>query len=349
MHTLLRIGRAALLVLGATLGTAAAAERELVFLNWDQYLAPEVAARFKEETGVAIKQIFFDDDSQRDKLLAEAQGGSYDLVCVGSYTLKNYIDAGWLAKLDATEVPNRKNIDPRWLKEVPEAVDYAVPYFWGTLGIAYRSDKVAKPVAHWRDLYAPREDLKGRVAMTKSARDLVGMALKALGFSANSVAPAELDKVEALLLAQKPHVLRYEYVFDAAASPLVQGDAYAAIMFNGDAQRLKSALPAIDYVVPAEGGNLWVDHLAVMAHATHRAEAVAFLDFLNRPDIAALNAAQSGYASPNAAAEPRLDAAFKANPVIYPGRESLESSEAYLQLPPRAGKRYNEIAARVLR
>jgi spermidine/putrescine transport system substrate-binding protein len=349
MHILLRIGCAALVALGAASGSAAAAERELVFLNWDLYLAPEVAARFKEASGIAVKQIFFDDDSQRDKLLAEAQGGRYDLVCVSSYVLSNYIDAGWLAKLEPAEAPNRKHVDPRWAKETPQAADYAVPYFWGTLGIAYRSDKIAKPVTRWRDLYGPRADLAGHVVMTKSARDLVGMALKALGFSANSVAPAELDEAEALLLAQKPHVLRYEYVFDPAASPLVSGEAYAAIMFNGDAQRFKSAQPAIEYVVPGEGGNLWVDYLAVMAHATHRAEAVAFIDFLNRPDIAALNATQSGYASPNQAAGERLDAAFKANPVIYPGRDSLESSEAYHQLPPRVGKRYNEITAHVLR
>lgn len=354
MHLLRRIRRhlaPLCMIAGALcLGPALAAEtqRELVVLTWADYLDPEVAEEFEAKCDCSLKLVYFETDDARDRLMVESNGSGYDVVLLNGLMVQTYQQRGWLSPIDATQLTNLVHVDPKWRDAFDAAREYAVPYFWGTMGIAYRQDLAPEPITRWRDLLHPHESLRGRIIMIDSARELMAASLKSLGASLNATDPATLQAAQDLLLAQRPFVRSYSYVALTGESALLSGEVVAAMLFNGDALMLQQREPNIVFALPEEGGQLWVDYLAVLQGSPHRDLAMAFIDFLNQPEIAARNARFVHYATPNLAAEKLLPAEFLGHPVIYPPAETLVNSEYYTSLPPRVEKRYSEIFTNVV-
>jgi spermidine/putrescine transport system substrate-binding protein len=317
-------------------------ERELILLNWADYIDPDLVKAFEARFNTRVRLVFFEGDEARESLLAKSQGRGYDLVLINGPRLDTYRRAGWLAPIAAEDVPNLRHIDPRW-RETYGAEGWAVPYTWGTTGIAYRSDLVGEPIASWRQFFQPAEALRGKISLVKASRDIIGSALKCLGHSLNSEDPTELDAAEALLRAQRPYVKTYTYVDLDEHSQLVTGDVAVAMMYSGDALMVKKHQPSIVYVLPEEGGGLWVDYLVVMQSSPRKKLATDFINFLNEPENAARLAEFLYYATPNLAAEKLLPTAFLQDPTIYPSATTLKKSEFAVPLSPRVTKRYNRI------
>ena len=320
----------------------------LKFLTWADYIDPEVVHEFEQKFDAHVEFTYFESDDARDDVLVESDGSGFDVVVVNSPQFPAYRQRGWLAPLTGRNVPNLRHVDGKWLRALPDAVGFGVPYFWGTTGIAYRADLVPEPITTWRQLFQPIEALRGRIVLIKNARDVIGMALKSLGFSANSDNLDELDQAERILLAQKPFVRSYSYVSLGEESDLVTGEAWVAMMYNGDAAMLREHSPSIVYLVPEEGGELWIDYLTVLESSSNKKLAADFVNFLNQPDMAARVALFVHYATPNDAAEKRLPGDFLQDPVIYPPEAVLDRSEFYRELPARVAKRRNAIFARLL-
>ena len=320
---------------------------ELIFLTWADYIDPQVIGDFERKFKVTVKPAYFETDDVRNDMLVETDGRGYDVVIVNSPAFSLYRKRGWLQPFDPGEIPNLKYMAPRWMNALSSAAGYGVPYAWGMTGIAYRTDLVPEPFTHWKQLFQPAEALRGKIMMTRNARDVIGMALKALGYSANSTAPEELAAAERLLLAQKPYVKNYAYVSLGADSELVTGQIAVAMMYSGDALQLRQHNPNISYVVPEEGGEIWIDYLAILA-TPQRQLALQFINFLQEPANAARNALFTQYATPNRAAERRLPPNFLHNPLIYPDGTVLRKSEFHAELPPRVAKQRNTLFARLL-
>ncbi len=328
---------------------AKAATQELVLLNWADYMDPELIAKFEKKHGIKVKQIYFEHDEARDDILVEADGKGYDLAIVNGGNMSTYRARGWLAPLSEAEIPNLKHMNQRWASAFQAAEGYAVPFFWGTLGIGYRADLVPEPITSWQQLFQPAEPLRGRIGMIGDPFDLLGMALKALGYSANSADRRELAEAERLLHDQKPYVKTYRYVSLTEESSLVTGEVAASMMYSGDALMVAEHHDEIVYVVPKEGGNIWIDYLVVMASSPRKEAAKTFINFLNEPENAAQLAEFVYYATPNLAAERLLPREFLEDPTIYPSESVLARSEFYADLPPRAEKRRNTIFSGVVR
>ncbi len=339
------------ITLPAAAGDAAtpAPLRSLVLLNWSEYIDPELVKKFEQQFNVKVSQVYFESDDLRDDMLLETNAAGYDLIVVNGISVESYRKRGWIAPLDETQLPNLKHVDPHWRDAFEGTRGYGVPYFWGTMGIAYRADLVEDAPTSWMDLFQPAEDLHGKIGMVENSRDLLGMALKALGHSANSSDLAAIKAAEQLLLAQKPYVGTYNYLSLSEASALVSGDIVAAMVFSGDALMVQEYHEDIQYVLPAEGGNIWVDYLAVLDSSKNKDLAWEFIDFLNEPEHAAQLAEFVYYATPNTAAEKLLPQEFLEAPVIYPSAEALANSEFYMPLPPRATKKRNLAFTRVIR
>lgn len=323
--------------------------RELVILNWSEYLDPELIETFEQQHNVRIRQVYFESDDLRDDIMLETGGVGFDLAIVNGVMVDPYRKRGWLAEATTGQIPNMKHIDEYWLESFEGARGYAVPYFWGTLGIAYRADLVETAPVSWMDLYKPVEQLHGKIAMVESQRDALGMALKALGYSANSSDSKQIRQAMELLLEQRPYVKSYTYLVLDENSALVKGDVVMAMMFSGDALMLQEEHEEIQYIVPGEGGNIWADYLVVLQGSKHKELAYTFVNFLNDPGNAAQLAEYVYYATPNKAAEKLLPGEFLEDSVIYPSEEVLSRSEAYKQLPPRAVKTRNTNFARLKR
>jgi spermidine/putrescine transport system substrate-binding protein len=320
---------------------------ELLFLTWPDYVDPTLVREFEHEQQVRLRFEYFDSDDARDRLMAHTDGKGFDLLVVDNTAVAGYDRRGWIAPIVANAVPNLRHIDPGLDRAYADTSGLAVPYFWGTLGIAYRTDLVPHPPRSWMDLLRPDAALSGRIMMIADSFDLVGMALKALGHSMNSNDPDALAQAAALLAEQKPAVHRYGTLSLGADSELLTGEVIAAMAYSGDAATLMDQDAAIAYVVPREGGAIWVDYLAINARG-RRSLAAAFIDFLNRPEVSARNARHLSYATPNRAAKTLLPAEFLQNPLIYPDAETLAHSEHYAALTPDALRRRVQVYSAIV-
>ncbi|MCP4022306.1 MAG: spermidine/putrescine ABC transporter substrate-binding protein, partial [Desulfobacteraceae bacterium] len=239
------------------------------------------------------------------------------------------------------------NIDPGWMNVRPEIKAYAVPYIWGTIGIAYRKDLIKKKLDSWMDLFKPETRLRGKIVMINDSKDIVGAGLKALGYSLNSETLSQYDEVRTLLHAQKPYVFDYSYVVLNKNSALIKGDIWMAMVYNGDGLVLQEQDPRISFVAPREGTNLWVDYLVILKHAKNKVLAAQFINFLNEPENAAQLSEYLMFATPNKSAMAHISAEYKNNKMIYPDEKILKKSEVYKILSPRVEKFRHIIFAEV--
>lgn len=316
---------------------------ELVILNWADYLDPEIIKAFENKYNAKVHEVYYESDDTRDDMLVESNGTDYDLVLSSGSALKTYKKRDWLTPFGKKQVPNIKHIKKKWRNAFENSSDYSIPYFWGTLGIAYREDLVKKPITSWKQLFEPEEELHQKILIADSVNDIIGMALKSLGFSSNSHNKNEYKQVEELLLKQKEHVKTYGYLALNEKSALVKGDVIASMAYSGDALILIDIEPKIKYIVPVEGGGLWVDYFAVLKSSKNKELAFKFLNFINIPENAAQLAEFVYYASPNNAAEKLLPKEFLDDQTIYPDKKTLNASEFNKAVPAKIKRYKNSI------
>ena len=322
--------------------------QELIFLTWSEYMDPDLVSEFEKKYDVKVKMVYFETDDMRDDLLVQTEGRGYDLILSSGVSIEKYKKYGWLGKITQANVSNIKHIDKKWYDLFESSKNFSVPYFWGTTGIGYRKDLLKGEVTSWKSLFEPAEHLHGKILMVKNSQDSIGMALKMLGYSANSENVDEIKLAGSVLKKQKPFVSDYSYVNVDKSSALVTGDTVITMIYNGDALALNELDSNIEYVLPEEGGNIWADYLLLSKYSKNKALAYQFLNFINEPLNAVRLAEYVYYATPNKAAEKLLPAEFLQNPVIYPSKKSLAKSEVYRSLSPRAVKLRNQMFSNIL-
>ena len=330
------LAAAALALLAAA--PAQAQQRIVNVYNWSDYIEPSLLDNFTQQTGIKVRYDTFDsNDTLETKLLAGKSG--YDVVVPTGFFLERQIKAGVFQKLDKSKLPNLVNIWPEIAQRLA-AYDpgnlYAVNYMWGTTGIGYNVAKAREALGgdgkidSWEVVFKPELLAKFKgcgVYLLDSADDIMPAALQYLGFDPNSHKEAELQKAADLLVKVRSSVRKFhssEYL-DALAT----GEACFAVGFSGDVkQAQKRAAEAkngveIAYAIPKEGAQLWFDNLAIPRDAKHVAEAHAFIDFLQRPEVAAKNSDFISYANGNLASQQFIDKAVLEDPNIYPDEATM--------------------------
>jgi spermidine/putrescine transport system substrate-binding protein len=301
---------------------SAAAEQELVVLNWKGYMAPELVERFEQSRGVHVTDVYFQSDDLRDAMMIETDGAGYDLTVVNGASLPAYVARGWLARVDRARVPNLHHVDPKWMHAAPGAGDYGVPYFWGLIGIAYHADKLPRTIDHWMDLLRPAPELQHRIAMIQNAREVTAVALLALGYDPNTTLTEEIRAAGSLLAEQRPFVRTYEYM-DLSHEGLRKGEVLAGLIYSGDWIGLHAQHPEIAYVVPEEGSVRWVDYMTVPS------------------------ASHVQFPSPNRAADARLPASARNDPVRNPTAAVLARCRLLEPAPPASLRLINNFFVRL--
>ncbi|HSR35553.1 MAG TPA: spermidine/putrescine ABC transporter substrate-binding protein, partial [Desulfurivibrionaceae bacterium] len=320
----------------------AASKETLVLLNWPDYMDPALLKAFEAKYSVQVREVHYETEANMDQLLSYTGGKKYDLLVASHTKVPSFIKRGWLAPVDRALVPNLKHLDTERLPHDEALTKFAVPHLWGTVGIAFRKDLVKGKIAGWKQLFQPGEGQRGRIMMIGDVRDVVGAALKSLGYSLNSHNPGELAAAEKLLLAQRPFVKKYGYMQINKKSDLIKGTYTLAMAYSGDALTLADLSPNIGYVTPEEGTALWLDSIMVLKDSKQQKLAFQFINFLHEPENAARLAAFVSMATPNASARKLLPKDHLDNPDIYPPKAVLDKCEFYAPLPPRVLKRYNE-------
>ena len=301
---------------------ASGADKVVTALMFSEYVPQDVLDDFKKETGIDAKVGTIESNEQLlQKLSAGASVSDYDVVNASDYMVKRLADRKLLRPLDRAKLPGYANLDPGVLgKSFDPKNEYSVPLFWGTTGIGFNKKVLGGDVDSWAALFDPKN--KGKILMLNDPREALAAALRKAGKDVNERDPATLAAAKAELKRQSPLVLLYDT--DNFAEKLLAGDVALAQGFNGQfAKVIKKKPDELAFVVPKEGGTLWIDNLCVPTAARRAGNAHAFIDYLMRPDVAARLANYAAYASANKAARAKIDPARLNDPVVYPPPDVL--------------------------
>lgn len=301
----------------------------LTILNWEAYLSESAIAQWEASTGASIRQIYFDNDETRNSLLTSYDQSAIDLVIIDQVTAPVFGRRGILKPVaDYQDAPNLRHIDPMWQAQCGE---FSTPYLWGTMGLVYRTDKLAKAPSSWRDLLTPSITLSGHIGLLEDYIDTLAPSLLVRGADINSADKTVLAEVFAEMRGLLPSVLTFDYPITFVGENADADNLHLALAYSGDQLELNelSGGEYWQYVIPNEGTVLWVDCLAVLSTSQNQALAFNFLNFMNTPEVAAANSEALSVATTNAAALPLQSEHFRGNTLIYPDEETLSSSQNY--------------------
>jgi spermidine/putrescine transport system substrate-binding protein len=304
--------------------TAPSGDRVLHIYTWSEYLPDEVKNEFEKRTGIKVT---VDTYESNEVLISKLASGvvSYDLVVPSDYAIKQLIHEKLILQLDLSRLSNFGNLDNHFLNQQFDPGNaYSVPYLWGTTGLGYNKKKIPEAVDSWDALFDPK--YRGQILMLDDRRECFAIALKKMRKSVNDTDPADLRQAADLLKKQHEIVRTYDSMnYD---NKLAGGDVILAHGWNGQLAKVVSAKPDdFAYVLPKEGGTIWLDNVCIPTTAKNVDAAYLFMNYILEPQANAKIVNGVNYASANLAARQYIDPTILNNKNIYPSPDMLKSWE----------------------
>jgi putrescine transport system substrate-binding protein len=322
----------AALALAATAAAVGAEEKILNVFTWPDYIAPNTIPDFEKEYGIKVNYDTYDSTEVAEARLLAGRTG-YDVVVHAERYAARLIPIGVFQPLDRAKLTNWGNLDP-WVLKTLQADDpgnrYGMPYLWGTTGFTYnvrmiRARMPDAPLGSGDMIFKPevaRHFADCGITFLDEPTDVIPMAMLYLGHDPNSLKPADLKDVEALLKGVRPYV-RY---FSSAKMlvDLPNEEVCIAMSWSGDyAQAMHRSKEVgrpvqLAYTIPSEGALAWFDLWLIPTDAPHPGNAHLFLNYLLRPEVIAAISNETRYASANLKALPLLPPEVRNDPAVYP-------------------------------
>lgn len=316
-------------------GAAPEQDKVVHIYNWNDYIGPATIADFESRTGIRVVYDNYDSNEVLETKLLTAHSG-YDVVFPTSTIMGRLAKVGVLSKLDASQLPNLKNLDPDVMRMI--AIDdpgnqHAISYMWGTTGLGYNPGLVKKAIGtesidSWTVLFDPgfaSKLARCGISLIDSPEDIFDAAEIFLGTETSNEDLDELAAAETLVMAIRPFIRSIDSTQHINA--LATGDICVALSWNNlmlqarDRGAAAADPVSLAYSIPKEGATLWFDAVAIPRDAPHPAYAHAFLNYLMEPEVIAAISNYIGSANGNRAAEPFLDAKLRDDPAVYPSPE----------------------------
>jgi spermidine/putrescine transport system substrate-binding protein len=304
------------------------AAQSLHIYAWSSELPQEIIKDFTAKTGIEVTLDTFDSN---ETLIAKLSAGAtgYDLVEPTQYAAQILAKKSLIEPLDHSKLPSLKNLSETFKTvSYDNGNKYSVPYVWGTTGLAYNDECVKTPVTSWKALWDPA--YAGRTYMLDNMLAAYIAALQVNGFKSGTTNQVEVDKATASLLEQKKILAGYNST--NFADLVASGDACIVQAFSYNISQITEQNPHVHFVIPEEGGSMWIDSLAVTNGAKNRDAAYTFIEYMLQPEVAAKAAELSKAATTVAAAKALLPAATVNNPAIYPDEARLKKADFVLDL-----------------
>ncbi len=306
--------------------------------NWYGMIPKGVIDEFEAETGISVRYDLYDNNEILEAKLFSGNSG-YDVIfpSASPYAVRQ-IEADVYQKIDKTLIPNLKNVDPAIYEQMRLAdpqLEYTVPFYWGTFGFAYVEEEITKrlpqaPVNSYKMLFDPEVVAKFAdcgVTLLDEPVDVYPAVLTYLGKDPRSDSLEDLEAAQQGLTRIRSSVKRFSS--SRFVNELVGGESCLAQAWSGEAQLAQARADEagkkihIRYVVPDEGGTLWIDTMAIPQGAPHPKNAHKFIDFLLRPQISARISNATKLAVANKAASPYIEDKIKSDATIYPKPETM--------------------------
>ena len=316
------------LIAGMTTGCGSASSAsgesgQVIVYNWGEYIDPDTITMFEEETGI---KVVYDEFETNEIMYPKVEAGAtaYDVLCPSDYMIQKLIENDLLQEINFDNIPNVKNIGQQYFDQSQEfdpENKYSIPYCFGTVGILYNKTMVDDPVDSWSILWD--EKYADNILMQDSVRDAFMVALKLKGYSMNTLDEGELNEAKQILIDQKPLV--QAYVIDQVRDKMIGNEAAIGVIYSGEAIFTQRENADLEYVIPKEGTNVWIDSWVIPKNAPNKENAEKFINFMQDPEIAAANFEYLNYATPHQVAyDDYIDEDVKKNEFIFPSDEYLD-------------------------
>jgi spermidine/putrescine transport system substrate-binding protein len=301
---------------------------ELHIYAWADEVPQAILDDFSKETGIKVTLDTFDSN---ESLIAKLEAGAsgYDLIEPSQYAVQILEKKGLVENLDHGKLTNRGN-----LSAVFQDISFdpgnkvSVPFIWGTTGFAYNSDCVKEPITSWKSLWD--EKYKGRIYMLDNMLAAYIAGLQVNGFKANTTNPDEIAKATESLIQQKPLLAGYNA--SNFADLVSSGEACIVEAWSGNVLQAIEQNPKVHYVLPDEGGTMWVDGFAIAKGAKNTDAAYKFLNYILQPEVAAKVTTLTKVASTVEKAKALLPKELAENPAVFPPDDKLAKADFILDL-----------------
>ena len=304
--------------------------------NWGEYISDggegslDVNKKFEGLTGIKVNYTNFDSNEDMYAKL-KSGGANYDLVFPSDYMIERLIDEGLLEKLDYSQIPNFKYIDPKYKGLYYDPKDeYTVAYNVGYVALIYNKKLVEGTPDSWSVLWDKKYE--GQVLMFNNPRDSFAIAQSLLGQDYNDTDPSKWAAAYDKLLEQKPVVRAY--VMDEVYNIMESGAAAMAPYYVGDYFTMAENNDDLAVAFPKEGANIFVDAMCIPTTAKNKGAAELYINFMEEPEVALANAEYIAYATPNTEVLKMDDYTYKGNEILYPDESLFENYQYFHNLPP---------------
>ena len=312
---------------------------EVRVYNWSDYIDQSVIDQFEESTGIkVIYDVFDSNEVLEGKLLAGSTG--YDIVSPSIEYLGRQIRADIHLELDKTAIPNFNKLDPIMM-ELLSSMDpenkYAIPYLWGTTGIGFNRSAIDEIMGEgfkmntFDILFKPdliKNFEKCGIAFLDAPSEVFKAALFYIGKNPNTKDPSDYrGEAYELLKSIRPYIRYFhssKYINDLANGEICLVFGWSGdILQAGDRAREVNNGVIIEYEIPREGGQIWVDMMSIPNDAPNAENAHLFLDFILQPEVMAMISNKVKF--PNAIPESKkfISKDILNNKAIYPDQQTL--------------------------
>ena len=316
--------------------------------NWGEYIDKQVIANFEKEFNVRVNySLFSSNEEMYTKLLS---GAAYDVIIPSDYMIERLIKENKLQPLDKSVIDNLDNLAEgvRNTEFDPDNT-YSVPYLWQTVGIVYDTTEIDREAMEEQGFSAfLNPEYKGHVYMYDSERDAFMVALKALGYSANTADMTELTAAYDWLREMDKNV-RPSYVTDEVIDAMANGEKWMALVYSGDAAYILSENEDMGYCTPKEGTNVAIDAMVIPANAANPELANKFITYILEYENSLMISQEVGYASANAQVLEELSGEggdYEGNEAYIP-RSGYEKDEIYHDIPEDLRSQYSSMWIKV--
>ena len=335
------------LIAGMTTGcgstsSASGENGQVIVYNWGEYIDSDTITMFEEETGI---KVVYDEFETNEIMYPKVEAGAtaYDVLCPSDYMIQKLIENDLLQEINFDNIPNVKNIGQQYFDQSQEfdpENKYSIPYCFGTVGILYNKTMVDDPVDSWSILWD--EKYADNILMQDSVRDAFMVALKLKGYSMNTLDEGELNEAKQILIDQKPLV--QAYVIDQVRDKMIGNEAAIGVIYSGEAIFTQRENADLEYVIPKEGTNVWIDSWVIPKNAPNMENAEKFIDFMCREDVALKNFEYITYSTPNDAARALIeDEDIKNSKIAFPDLSQYNNLETFHYLGADGDALYNEL------
>lgn len=312
---------------------------EINFFNYGENIDKETLKEFEKEYGIKVNEETFDDmETMYQKV--NSGGVKYDVILVSDALMPRMIDKDLVQELNKDNITNISQMDDDYLDlDIDPGNKFSVPYMFGTVGIVYNKDVVKEKVDSWDILWD--EQYKDKVFMFDTYRDTMGAALKKLGYSLNTTDKKEIEEAKNILLEQRKTVDPV-YGVDNGTTMIPAGESDINMIWSGEGLNLQDEYPNLEYVVPKEGANFWIDSLCIPKNAKNVEAAEKFINFVSDKKSALRIADEIGYTTPNKEARLEQPEEVRNNPNAYMPKEIMDRCEIYTDFPKDVKRIYDD-------